>query len=416
VAKKKTTKAEAEKSVGSDATADAPSFKPKKATKVRSKKKTKGSPRARRVTKKAAEKGQAEIAGPETSPAPAPTTVEAASPKKTRKTAAGAKKATRTGEASNAEPTLDLVASPEAEAAGSEAFVQPTTPHEEPTAEAVDAPVRSEEHDPLYVTEILEIVAGEDADTPCAEIVEECIDQEPPAAQVSEPEGDEDPVVELSAEEALAFLASLSAKTPEGEAVASVGPAQEALPVSFRQMPTLIPVRKSSRRMVPRRPFKGALDSDNKVLTFESADVDAGMRVAGSTLARLYGLARDEGFDADLGPICQTLDAFIKEWDTIPIGVNTIILANLSCASSFLDWIVAERPQVSEAFWIVYETLRSDVSSVKNVFLAELRTQNRARAIGFGPRNVIEAARRGAEAVRGHVEWGFGGTLAAACD
>ena len=63
---------------------------------------------------------------------------------------------------------------------------------------------------------------------------------------------------------------------------------------------------------------------------------------------------------------------------------------------------------VAEAFWVVYETLRSDVSTVKNVFLAGLRAKNRARAIGFGPRNVVEAARRGAEAVRGHIEWGFG--------
>jgi hypothetical protein len=132
------------------------------------------------------------------------------------------------------------------------------------------------------------------------------------------------------------------------------------------------------------------------------------MRVAGSTLARLYGLVRESEIDVDLGPICQTLDQFVEAVDATPMGVEIVILANLSCAASFLSSVVSERPEVADAFWIVYETLRSDVTAVKNIFIARLRACNRARAIGYGPRNVIEAARRGANAVRGYVEWGFG--------
>jgi len=145
-----------------------------------------------------------------------------------------------------------------------------------------------------------------------------------------------------------------------------------------------------------------------RVLTFESPEVEAGMRVAGSTLARLYGMVRDEALDVALGPICQTLEEFVAEWDQTPPGTPVAILANLNSAGEFLSGVTAERPGVTSAFWIVFETLRSRFSSARSDFLAELREGNRLRAIGYGPRNIVEAARRGSEAMRGHVEWGFG--------
>jgi hypothetical protein len=125
-------------------------------------------------------------------------------------------------------------------------------------------------------------------------------------------------------------------------------------------------------------------------------------------------MVREGEIAVDLGPICQTLDEFVAEVDRTPLGVEMVILSNLSSAESFLSAVVAKRPEVEDAFWIVYETLRSNLSAVKSVFIARLRACNRARAIGYGPRNVVEAARRGSEAVRGYVEWGFGRRLAVA--
>jgi len=195
---------------------------------------------------------------------------------------------------------------------------------------------------------------------------------------------DEGPV-ELSPEEAIELLTRLSSSEPEQ---AEERPAGE----SALGRGTVEPVHVPACR----------------VLTFESPEVDSGMRVAGSTLARLYGMARDEGLDIELGPICQTLEEFVAAWDETPPGTPVAILANLNSAGEFLSGVTAERPGVTSAFWIVFETLRSRFSSARSDFLAELREGNRLRAIGYGPRNIVEAARRGGEAMRGHVEWGFG--------
>ncbi len=196
---------------------------------------------------------------------------------------------------------------------------------------------------------------------------------------------DEGPV-ELSPEEAIELLARLNSSEPEQ--VEEERPAEE----SALGRGTVEPVHVPACR----------------VLTFESAEVDSGMRVAGSTLACLYGMVRDEGLDIELGPICQTLEEFVAAWDETPPGTPVAILANLNSAGEFLSGVTAERPGVTSAFWIVFETLRSRFSSVRSDFLAELREWNRLRAIGYGPRNIVEAARRGGEAMRGHVEWGFG--------
>lgn len=188
-------------------------------------------------------------------------------------------------------------------------------------------------------------------------------------------------VVELSPEEALDLLASLS-------------------------------VSRAGQAPVDR--FPGGEPPAVRVLTFESAEVDPDMRVAGPTLARLCEMVGDREFSVALGPMCQTLGAFIAEWDNTPPEVPVAILANLNGAGEFLSGVARERPGVASAFWIVFETLRSRFSSSTTEFLAELRRSNRLRAIGHGPRNIVEAARRGANAMRGHVEWGFGRTGPAA--
>ena len=114
------------------------------------------------------------------------------------------------------------------------------------------------------------------------------------------------------------------------------------------------------------------------------------------------------GLGVSIGPICRTPGDFIAEWDNTPPSMPVAIIANLSCAGAFFPAVVDERPRVASAYWIVFETLRSEVSTATSAFLSELRSRHRLRAIGFGPRNMMTAARGGAEAVRGHVEWGFG--------
>lgn len=246
--------------------------------------------------------------------------------------------------------------------------------------------------------------------------------------------GDEN-AVELSPGEALDLFARLTApeppedspggagsseETPEDTAPADAGggaasiecaESAESAPKASAVEETR-PLRSSRIRT---RVLSSILKASCRVLTYESADVEAGMRVAGSTLARLYGFVREYGLDISLGPICQTREEFVAEWDNTPAEMPVVILANLSFAQGFLPAVVEERPRVASAYWVAFETLRGDVSTATNDFLAELRSRNRLRAIGFGPRNILDAVRRGSEAVRGHVEWGFGrGPLAEA--
>jgi hypothetical protein len=161
------------------------------------------------------------------------------------------------------------------------------------------------------------------------------------------------------------------------------------------------------------RPRGSVVMPSCKVIAFESAAVESEMRVAGSTVARLYGMVSEERLDLELGRICQTVDELVDEWDGTALGQTVILIVNLIGSERFLEEFVSEVPEATEALWIVYETLRGEVTSATNDFLAAQRAKRRAKAIGFGPRNVVTAARTGAEAVRWRVEWGFGGRFAA---
>ena len=198
-----------------------------------------------------------------------------------------------------------------------------------------------------------------------------------PSAEALSPE-------ELSPEEALAMLAEISPQR-----ATAGGRVRHARPRGSVVMPSC------------------------KVIAFESAAVASEMRVAGSTVARLYGMVREEELDLELGRICQTVDELVDEWDGTALGQTVILIVNLIGAERFLEEFLSEVPEVTEAFWIAYETLRGEVTSATNAFLAGQRAKRRAKAIGFGPRNVVAAARTGAEAVRWRVEWGFGGKFAA---
>jgi len=235
-----------------------------------------------------------------------------------------------------------------------------------------------------------------------------------PCEPAREASGD-DPV-ELSAEEALALLAAAKAeKTEKNENAPQARPVAESSgdacdASSSGGVPAPVgpsgdaPRAGASGRVRARLP----LGAPCRVIAFESPSVEPAMRVAGTTVARLYSMIRDGELDLELGPICQSPEEFVAAWDRTSEDVHAIVLANLNGAGGFLETVSALRPGVAGAYWVVYETLRSEVSSATSGFLAELRSRNRARAIGYGPRNVVEAARRGAEAVRGHVEWGFG--------
>ncbi|MHC4202035.1 MAG: hypothetical protein ACYSU0_18755, partial [Planctomycetota bacterium] len=137
--------------------------------------------------------------------------------------------------------------------------------------------------------------------------------EEGPSEDVPDSGSLDDGPVELSPEEALELLARLN--SPEPERVEEERPAGE----SALGRATVEPVHVPACR----------------VLTFESAEVDSGMRVAGSTLARLYGMVRDEGLDVELGPICQTLEEFVAAWDETSPGTPVAILANLNSAGEF---------------------------------------------------------------------------------
>lgn len=203
-------------------------------------------------------------------------------------------------------------------------------------------------------------------------MAEEPSSQPAPAAQ--------EEAVELSAEEALALISSMAAKDVRPQAP---------------------PLKRRGRCYV---------------IAFEGPTVEPHMRVAGTTLARLYTMVSSGELDVELGPLCQTLDEFVTAWDLACDDVPTVVIANLKGSGDFISKISELRPGVAGAYWVVYETLRCEVSSATNALLSELRSRNRAKAIGYGPLNLLEAARRGAEAVRGHVEWGFGRPrLAEAC-
>ncbi len=150
------------------------------------------------------------------------------------------------------------------------------------------------------------------------------------------------------------------------------------------------------------------LGASCRVLTFESESVDEEMCVARVAVEHLQRMVIQCGLGISIGPICRTPGEFLSEWDNTPSSMPVAIVANLSCAGTFLPAVVDERPRVASAYWIVFETLRSQLSTATSAFLSELRSRHRLRAIGFGPRNMMTAARGGAEAVRGHVEWGFG--------
>ena len=154
--------------------------------------------------------------------------------------------------------------------------------------------------------------------------------------------------------------------------------------------------------------IESILGASCRVLTFEGESVADEMRVALASVEQLQLLMTQFGLKVSVGPICRTPDEFLAEWDNTPPSMPVTIIANLSCAEAFLPAVVDERPRVASAYWIVFETLRSVISTATSAFLSELRSRHRLRAIGFGPRNVLTAARGGAEAVRGHVEWGFG--------
>jgi hypothetical protein len=182
---------------------------------------------------------------------------------------------------------------------------------------------------------------------------------------------------------------------------------------AVRLLTEITGVAEAAHRARRPRPPGSVIMPSCKVIAFESAQVNSEMRVAGSTLARLYGMVRRERLDLDLGRICQTIDDLIGEWDSTALDQSMILLVNLIGAEDFLEGIVSELPEVTEAYWIVYETLRGEVTSSRHRFLSEQKARRRAKAIGFGPRNVVAAARAGAEAVRWRVEWGFGGALSA---
>ncbi|MHC5055011.1 MAG: hypothetical protein ACYTKD_09885 [Planctomycetota bacterium] len=150
------------------------------------------------------------------------------------------------------------------------------------------------------------------------------------------------------------------------------------------------------------------LGASCRILTFEGESVDDGMCVARTAIEQLQQMVAQCGLEVSVGPICRTPGDFVAEWDNTPASMPVAIVANLTCAGAFLPAVVDERPRVASAYWIVFETLRSEVSTATSAFLSELRSRHRLRSIGFGPRNLMAAARGGAEAVRGHVEWGFG--------
>jgi hypothetical protein len=218
-----------------------------------------------------------------------------------------------------------------------------------------------------------------------------------------------DEPVELSPEEALELLTGL------GDATGSTGTGAAPAIVEAEDTPVaadIVQVHEDPHCEQASSDEPGILASilgaSCRVLTFEGEGVDEEMCVARAAVERLQLMAIQCGLEVSIGPICRTPAEFLAEWDNTPPSMPVTIIANLSCAGAFLPAVVEERPRVASAYWIVFETLRGVVSTATSAFLSELRSRHRLRAFGFGPRNVMEAARGGAEAVRGHVEWGFG--------
>jgi len=229
----------------------------------------------------------------------------------------------------------------------------------------------------------------------------ECVPEGPAASPSGEP-------VELSPQEALRLLGCLgdasegaSAGNPSSDAAEAAAGSETA--AGEAESPGRVPASGDGRGVL-----SSIIDASCRVLTFESEGVEDGMCVARAAVEQLRLLVDKCGLGVSIGPICRTPEEFVAEWDNTPVSMPMTIIANLSCAGAFLPGVVDERPRVASAYWIVFETLRGEVSTARSEFLSELRSRHRLRAIGFGPRNVLDAARAGAEALRGHVEWGFG--------
>jgi len=239
-------------------------------------------------------------------------------------------------------------------------------------------------------------------------VTEQCPPAEEATVSPAEP-------VELSPEEALKLLGCLgdtqegasAGDSPSDAAEAAAGPGMMAADAAGT------PAVENAEDPDPGSGdgtgmLSSIIDASCRVLTFESESVEDGMCVARAAVEQLRLLAAQCGLGVSIGPICRTPEEFTAEWDNTPASMPVTIIANLSRASALLPGVVNERPRIASAYWIVFETLRGEVSTARSAFLSELRSRHRLRAIGFGPRNIAEAARGGAEALRGHVEWGFG--------
>jgi len=229
----------------------------------------------------------------------------------------------------------------------------------------------------------------------------ECESEEPAASPSGEP-------VELSPEEALRLLGCIgdagegsSAWDPSPDAAEGAAESEKA--VAEAESPDGVPASSDGLGIL-----SSIIDASCRVLTFESESVEDGMCVARAAVEQLRLLVAQCGLGVSIGPICRTPEEFVAEWDNTPASMPVTIIANLSRAGAFLPGVIDERPRVASAYWIVFETLRGEVSTARSEFLSELRSRHRLRAVGFGPRNIVDAARAGAEALRGHVEWGFG--------
>ncbi len=206
--------------------------------------------------------------------------------------------------------------------------------------------------------------------------------------------------VELTPEEALSLLRELTRDPPPAEDPGLALATPRARVVSAAEARALaagpggdLPI---ARRV-------------NRICFFESALVDPELRVVEITARRLTRMIFQGDFDAELTKIAGTPEQFIDEWDAVPSGANVVVVANLTHASEFLDVVARERAGVAFAYWVVYETLRGEVTIATSEFLRAQRSRDLARAVGYGHSSVVPAARRGGDIVLGRVEWGFFG-------